>query len=95
MFKTIAMIGLSAALALPSAAALAQQGTSSSYGAVGWEPVIPRYRSPTGTAPGITTIRPGTSLKTPPNICAYMARARFRSSEAAEASPSNCAAELT
>ena len=41
MFKTIAMIGLSAALALPSAAALAQQGTSSSYGAVGWEPVIP------------------------------------------------------
>jgi hypothetical protein len=46
MFKTIAMIGLSAALTLPSAAALAQQGTSSSYGTVGWGPVIPtRYQS--------------------------------------------------
>ena len=41
MFKTIAMIGLGAALALPSAAALAQQGTSESYGSVGRGPRIP------------------------------------------------------
>jgi hypothetical protein len=41
MFKTIALIGLGAALALPPAAALAQQGNSSSYGSVGWGPVIP------------------------------------------------------
>jgi hypothetical protein len=41
MLKTIAMIGLGIALVLPSAGALAQQGTSSSYGSVGWGPVIP------------------------------------------------------
>jgi hypothetical protein len=41
MSKTIAIIGLGAVLAFPSAAALAQQGTSSSYGSVGWGPVIP------------------------------------------------------
>jgi hypothetical protein len=41
MFKTFAVIGLGVALVLPSAAALAQQGTSSSYGSVGWGPVIP------------------------------------------------------
>ena len=41
MLKTIAMIGLGVALVLQSAAALAQQGTSSSYGSVGWGPVIP------------------------------------------------------
>jgi hypothetical protein len=41
MFKTIAMIGLGAAVALAPAAALAEQGTSSSYGSVGWGPVIP------------------------------------------------------
>jgi hypothetical protein len=41
MFRTIAMIGLGAALALFPAAASAQQGTSSSYGSVGWGPVIP------------------------------------------------------
>jgi len=41
MFRTIVLIGLAAALALPPAAALAQQGTSSSYGSVGWGPVIP------------------------------------------------------
>jgi hypothetical protein len=41
MFKTIALIGLGASLALLPAAALAQQGTSSSYGSVGWGPVIP------------------------------------------------------
>jgi hypothetical protein len=40
MFKTIALVGLGAALALLPAAALAQQGTSSSYGTVGWGPVI-------------------------------------------------------
>jgi len=41
MSKTIAMIGLGVALALPPAAALAEQGTSSSWGTVGWGPVIP------------------------------------------------------
>jgi hypothetical protein len=41
MFKTIALIGLGVALALLPAAALAQQGTSSSYGSVGWGPRIP------------------------------------------------------
>ena len=41
MFKTIALIGLVVALALLPAAALAQQGTSSSYGSVGWGPHIP------------------------------------------------------
>ncbi|HEX9170257.1 MAG TPA: hypothetical protein VF886_15255 [Roseiarcus sp.] len=41
MFKAIVMIGLGAALALPSAAALAEQGNSSSWGTVGWGPVIP------------------------------------------------------
>jgi hypothetical protein len=41
MSKTIASIGLGAALALAPAAAFAQQGASSSYGSVGWGPVIP------------------------------------------------------
>ncbi len=41
MFKTIALIGLGVALALLPAAALAQQGTSSSYGSVGLGPRIP------------------------------------------------------
>ena len=41
MFKTIAILSLGAGLALLPAAALAQQGTSSSYGTVGWGPVIP------------------------------------------------------
>ena len=41
MFKAAAFIGLAAALALLSGAALAQQGTSSSWGSVGWGPVIP------------------------------------------------------
>ena len=41
MFKTIALVGLGATLALLPAAALAEQGASSSYGTVGWGPVIP------------------------------------------------------
>jgi hypothetical protein len=41
MFKIFALIGLGAALVLAPAAALAQQGTSSSWGTVGWGPVIP------------------------------------------------------
>jgi hypothetical protein len=41
MFKAKALIGLTAALALLSGAALAEQGTSSSWGSVGWGPVIP------------------------------------------------------
>jgi hypothetical protein len=41
MFKTMVMIGLAAALAAVSGAALAEQGDSSSWGTVGWGPVIP------------------------------------------------------
>jgi hypothetical protein len=41
MFKTMAAVGFSAGLALLSSAALAQQGNSSSWGSVGWGPVIP------------------------------------------------------
>ena len=41
MLKTTAAIGLAAALALLSGAALAEQGDSSSWGTVGWGPVIP------------------------------------------------------
>ncbi len=41
MFKTIAAVGFAAALSLVSGAALAEQGNSSSYGTVGWGPVIP------------------------------------------------------
>ena len=40
MFKTIALIGLAATLAVPPAAALAQQGTSESYGSVGRGPHV-------------------------------------------------------
>ena len=36
MLRTIALIGLAVALAVLPDAALAQQGTSSSYGSVGW-----------------------------------------------------------
>jgi hypothetical protein len=41
MRKMIALIALGAAVALPPAAALAEQGTSSSYGSVGAGPHIP------------------------------------------------------
>ena len=41
MFKNLSAIGLAAALALLSGAAFAEQGTSSSWGTVGWGPVIP------------------------------------------------------
>ncbi len=41
MFKVLSAVGLAAALALPSGAAVAQQGDSSSWGTVGWGPVIP------------------------------------------------------
>jgi hypothetical protein len=41
MFKAASFVALAAALALSSSAALAQQGTSSSWGSVGWGPVIP------------------------------------------------------
>ena len=41
MRKTIALIALGAALGLAPAGAFAQQGTSSSYGSVGWGPHIP------------------------------------------------------
>jgi hypothetical protein len=40
MFKTIAVIGLAAALALPSASALAVSGNSSSYGSQGYGPTV-------------------------------------------------------
>ena len=41
MFKTIALIGFAAALALPPAAALAYSGTSSGYGTSGYGPQVP------------------------------------------------------
>ena len=41
MLKTIALIGLAAALALPPAAAVAATGTSSSYGSYGSVQRIP------------------------------------------------------
>jgi hypothetical protein len=41
MLKTIALIGFAAALALPPAAALAQSGSSSSYGTLGYGPRVP------------------------------------------------------
>jgi hypothetical protein len=41
MFKAASFLSLVAGLALLSSAALAQQGDSSSWGSVGWGPVIP------------------------------------------------------
>jgi hypothetical protein len=41
MLKVIALIGFGAAIAIPTSAAFAEQGTSSSYGSVGWGPHIP------------------------------------------------------
>jgi hypothetical protein len=41
MSKTLLAFGLVAGLALMSSTAFAQQGTSSSWGTVGWGPVIP------------------------------------------------------
>jgi hypothetical protein len=41
MLKALSATGLAAALALVSGAAVAQQGDSSSWGTVGWGPVIP------------------------------------------------------
>jgi hypothetical protein len=41
MFKAAAFVALAVVLALSSSAALAQQGNSSSWGSVGWGPVIP------------------------------------------------------
>ena len=41
MFKAASLIGFTTGLALLSGAAFAQQGTSSSWGSVGWGPVIP------------------------------------------------------
>jgi hypothetical protein len=41
MLKTIALIGLAAILALPSAPALAVNGASSSYGTEGYGPTVP------------------------------------------------------
>jgi hypothetical protein len=41
MFKAASLMGLVAGVALLSSAALAQEGNSSSWGSVGWGPVIP------------------------------------------------------
>jgi hypothetical protein len=41
MLKTITLIGLAAALALPSAPAFAVSGNSSSYGTEGFGPTVP------------------------------------------------------
>ena len=43
MFKTIAMIGFAAAMALAPVAAFAQTGTSSSYGSYGYGPRVPTH----------------------------------------------------
>jgi hypothetical protein len=41
MLRIVAAIGFAAGLVVVSSAALAQQGNSSSWGSVGWGPVIP------------------------------------------------------
>jgi hypothetical protein len=41
MFKLVALIGVGAAIGFMPGAVLAEQGTSSSWGTVGWGPVIP------------------------------------------------------
>jgi hypothetical protein len=41
MFRIVTLIGLGAVLALAPSATWAEQGTSSSWGTVGWGPVIP------------------------------------------------------
>jgi hypothetical protein len=41
MFKAASFASFAVALGLSSSAALAQQGNSSSWGSVGWGPVIP------------------------------------------------------
>lgn len=41
MYNAVQRIGFAAALSLLSGAAFAQQGASSSWGSVGWGPVIP------------------------------------------------------
>jgi hypothetical protein len=41
MLKTIALIGLAAVLALPSASAFAVRGDSSAYGSQGYGPTVP------------------------------------------------------
>ena len=41
MIKIIALIGFGALVALPPGLASAQQGTSSSWGSVGWGPHLP------------------------------------------------------
>ena len=41
MVRTLAAIGFSAALAILSSSAFAEQGNSSSWGSYGWGPVIP------------------------------------------------------
>ena len=41
MLKTIALIGLAAALTLPSASAFAVSGDTSSYGSQGYGPSVP------------------------------------------------------
>jgi hypothetical protein len=41
MFKAASFASFAVALGLSSGAALAQQGNSSSWGSVGWGPVIP------------------------------------------------------
>ncbi len=41
MFKAASFVGVVAGIVLLSGAALAEQGDSSSWGSVGWGPVIP------------------------------------------------------
>jgi hypothetical protein len=81
MFKTIAPIGLAAALAVLPKAAFAVNGNSSSYGSDGPGPTIPAQSLTPFDPPGTTTISPNMRLKTARYGFAGTGRARFRSSD--------------
>ena len=91
MFRIIAAIGLAAAFALPSGTAFAEQGDSSSWGTVGWGPVIPTQELTPKDREWNSTIRLSIRLETAPNGSASMGSTRFPFSEAAEGFSSNCA----
>ena len=83
MLKTIAMIGLGAALVVVPAAAIAEQGTSSSYGTVGWGRVIPTKSLTNRDRAWNHDNQARYSLKRAPNIFANTGRAYFPSSDRA------------
>jgi hypothetical protein len=67
LLKIAALVSLAAVLAFPPGAALAQQGTSSSYGTVGWGPRIPRRRLRLRTGHGTTPMKASIERKTGPS----------------------------